>query len=126
MVYILQAEEQQGLRQELEPSNTDQMLWSPSDFIQHSYKASWFVKMGLRINRRRKKRQYFQVCREADENTLEKIRLQKPKIEQQAGGSLNAHVLMACRSKSAANPALNAREGQETSRGVFPCCESGQ
>lgn len=52
MFYILQAEEQQGLRQELEPSNTDQMLHSPSDFIQYSYEASWFIKMGLRINTR--------------------------------------------------------------------------
>lgn len=35
MFYILQAEQQQGLRQELEPSNADQMLHSPFDFIQH-------------------------------------------------------------------------------------------
>lgn len=68
MFYILQAE-QQSLRQELEPSNADQMLHSPSDLIQHSYEASWFIKTGLRKNMRKKKRQYLQVWREADENT---------------------------------------------------------
>lgn len=59
MFHILQAEEQQGLRQELEPSNADQMLHSPSDFIQHSYEASCFIKMGLRINMRKKKKAVF-------------------------------------------------------------------
>lgn len=44
-------------------------LHSPPDFTQHSYEASWFIKMDLRINTRKKKRQCFQAWREADENT---------------------------------------------------------
>lgn len=72
----------------------------------NKFEASWFIKMSLRINMRRKKRQLKkkekrQVWGEEDENRgPEKIHLLKPKGEQQAGGSLGGHVLTACRGSS--------------------------
>lgn len=94
------------------------LLHSPSDFTQHSYEASWFIRMGLRINTREKKQTVFPgVERSRWKHTgLEKIRLPKPKTEQQAGGSLSGHLLMACRgwggsSSSQSSPEWKGRTG---------------
>ena len=99
-------------------------LHSPSDFIQHNYEASWFIKMGLRINMTKKKKEavFPGVERSRWKHTgLQKIHLLKPKTEQQAGGSLNGHVLMACRgwgSSSHCSPEWKGRTG--SLKGSFP------